>query len=31
MTPVLSEGHDFPALALGYHVPSVHFAIRVIK
>ena len=31
MVPVLSSARDYPGLALGYQVPSVHFAIRVIK
>jgi hypothetical protein len=31
MVPVLSAGRDYPGLALGYQVPSIHFAIRVIK
>ena len=31
MVPVLSYARDFPGLALGYHVPAMRFAIRVIK
>jgi len=31
MVPLLSAGRDYPGLALGYQVPSIHFAIRVIK
>ena len=31
MVPVLSSARDFPGLALGYQVPSIHFAIRVVK
>ncbi len=31
MTPVLSYARDFPALALGYHVPSFQFVIRIVK
>jgi hypothetical protein len=31
MVPVLSYARDFPGLALGYQVPSVHFAIRIVK
>ena len=31
MVPVLSSARDYPGLALGYQVPSIHFAIRVIK
>jgi len=31
MLPVLSAGRDFPGLALGYTVPSIHFAITVTK
>ncbi len=30
MLPLLSGGHDSPALALGYKVPSIHFTIRVV-
>ena len=26
-----SYAHDYPGLALGYQVPSIHFAIRVVK
>jgi hypothetical protein len=31
MVPVMSSARDYPGLALGYQVPSIHFAIRVIK
>lgn len=31
MVPLLSAGRDYPGLALGYQVPSIHFAIRVVK
>ncbi len=31
MVPVLSYARDFPGLALGYHVPAIRFAIKVIK
>lgn len=31
MVPVLSSNRDYPGLALGYHVPSMHFAITVVK
>jgi hypothetical protein len=31
MVPVLSYARDYPGLALGYHVPAIRFAIRVIK
>lgn len=31
MLPVLSSDRDFPGLALGYQVPSFHFAIRVTR
>ena len=31
MVPVLSYARDYPGLALGYQVPSVHFAIRIVK
>ncbi len=31
MLPLLSGGHDSPALALGYMVPSVHFTIKVVS
>ena len=31
MVPLLSGNHDDPGLALGYQVPSIHFAIRVVK
>lgn len=30
MLPLLSGGHDSPALGLGYQVPSIHFTIRVV-
>lgn len=30
MLPLLSGGHDSPALGLGYTVPSVHFTIKVV-
>ena len=30
MLPLLSGGHDSPALALGYQVPSIHFTIKVV-
>lgn len=30
MLPLLSGGHDSPALALGYKVPSIHFTIKVV-
>ncbi len=30
MLPLLSGGHDSPALGLGYQVPSIHFTIKVI-
>lgn len=31
MLPLLSGGHDSPALALGYQVPSIHFTIKVVS
>ena len=31
MVPVLSYAHDYPGLALGYHVPSIRFAITIVK
>ncbi|HUX04336.1 MAG TPA: hypothetical protein VMV53_05445 [Acidimicrobiales bacterium] len=31
MAPVLTYASDFPGLALGYQVPSFHFAIRIVK
>jgi hypothetical protein len=31
MVPLLSSNHDDPGLALGYQVPVIHLAIRVVK
>ncbi len=31
MVPLLSGNRDDPGLALGYQVPSIHFAIRIVK
>jgi hypothetical protein len=31
MVPLLSANHDDPALALGYQVPVIHLAIRIVK
>lgn len=31
MVPYLSSANDYPALALGYHIPTIHFAIDVVK
>jgi hypothetical protein len=31
MVPLLSGNHDDPGLALGYQVPVIHLAIRIIK
>jgi hypothetical protein len=31
MVPDLSANRDYPGLALGYQVPSIHFSIRVVK
>ena len=31
MVPDLTAGRDYPGLALGYQVPSMHFAITVVK
>jgi hypothetical protein len=31
MVPYLSSANDYPALALGYQIPTIHFAINVIK
>ncbi len=30
MVPYLSSANDYPALALGYHIPTIHFAINVV-
>jgi hypothetical protein len=31
MVPLLSGNHDDPGLALGYQVPTIHLAIRIVK
>jgi hypothetical protein len=31
MVPVLSSNRDYPGLALGYQVPTIHFAITIVK
>ena len=31
LAPVLSSANDFPGLALGYQVPTFHFAIKIVK
>ena len=31
MVPVLTYARDEPALALGYHLPAIRFAITVVK
>jgi len=31
MVPDLSSNRDYPGLALGYQVPSMHFAITIVK
>ncbi len=31
MVPVLSYARDFPGLALGYHVPAIRLAIKIVK
>ena len=31
MVPMLSSNRDFPGLALGYQVPTIHFAITIVK
>jgi hypothetical protein len=31
MTPFLDYGTNFPGLALGYQVPAIHLAIRIVK
>jgi hypothetical protein len=31
LTPVLSSANDYPGLALGYQVPTLHFAIKIVK
>ncbi len=31
MTPMLDSDTNFPGLALGYQVPSIHLAIRIVK
>jgi hypothetical protein len=31
MVPLLSANHDDPGLALGYQVPTIHLAIRIVK
>jgi hypothetical protein len=31
MVPMLTSNRDYPGLALGYQVPSIHFAITIVK
>lgn len=31
LAPVLSSANDYPGLALGYEIPSFHFAIKIVK
>ena len=31
MVPLLSGNNDDPGLALGYQVPVIHLAIRIVK
>ena len=31
MVPVLTYARDYPGLALGYHVPAIRFAIKIVK
>jgi hypothetical protein len=31
MLPILTADRDFPGLALGYQLPSIHFAINIVK
>lgn len=31
LAPVLTAGNDYPGLALGYQIPSMHFSIRIVK
>ena len=31
LAPVLSSANDYPGLALGYQVPTFHFAITIVK
>ncbi len=31
MAPILTSARDFPGLALGYQIPSFHFAITIVK
>ena len=31
MVPLLTYANDDPALALGYHLPALRFAITVVK
>ena len=31
MVPLLSYARDYPGLALGYHVPAMRFAIKIVK
>ena len=31
MLPILTANRDFPGLALGYQLPSIHFAITIVK
>ncbi len=31
MVPFLSYARDYPGLALGYHVPAIRFAIKIVK
>jgi hypothetical protein len=31
MVPILTSENDFPGLALGYQIPTFHFAIKIVK
>jgi hypothetical protein len=31
MVPILTSENDLPGLALGYQIPTVYFAIKIVK
>jgi hypothetical protein len=31
LAPVMSSANDYPGLALGYQIPTMHFAIKIVK
>jgi hypothetical protein len=31
MVPILTSERDLPGLALGYQIPTIHFAIKIVK